>query len=58
MSRNRNKTSGTSAGTCDLCQEKHPSTVIATKHRRCGGAPGAAARPKHSGVSGPRGTWR
>jgi hypothetical protein len=57
MPRKRAKKSGTSARTCDKCQLQHPSTVEGTKHRRCGGKPGAPIRPKHS-VADIRGTWR
>lgn len=57
MSRKRNKVSGTKHSTCDKCGLEDPSTVQGTKHRRCGGAPGAARKAKYS-VAGIRGTWR
>lgn len=55
--RRRNKTSGTRACVCSLCEMSDPSTVQGTKHRRCGGAKGADRRPKHAASSGARGSW-
>lgn len=53
----RSKTSGTKMCECSVCGEVDPSTVQNTKHRRCGGAKGAARRAKHSPNIGVRGVW-
>lgn len=53
----RNKTSGTKACKCSVCEIQHPSTVQNSKHRRCGGSKGAPIRAKHSPNNGVRGVW-
>lgn len=57
MSRKRTKSSGVKSCECDKCGLKLIS-VPGKRHRRCGGGPDAAIRPKHAPGSGVRGIWR